>query len=290
MTKFKKIYIEITNICNFKCSFCPVTKRKAEFLSVAKFSEILDQISLYTKYIYLHVKGEPFTHPNFLELLKIAKEKNFFVNITTNGGLIDKYCDQLSTSFSPRQINFSLHSFDGIIDAIDKNRYLDNILNFVEKSLFNNETYISLRFWNFNSKNYNDLKEQGNLYIFDKIEKKFDLNYKIKDLLIPGKGLKIKDKLYINSEIEFIWPSLSNDYYEENGYCHALKQQIGILVDGTVIPCCLDGEGVVNLGNIFNTPFKDIIENNRFKNILKGFSNHKAVEELCKRCQFKEKF
>ncbi|MGL4403732.1 MAG: radical SAM/SPASM domain-containing protein [Fusobacteriaceae bacterium] len=290
MNRFKKIYIEISNICNLKCSFCPTTKRKAQYMSIENFTHILKEVKEYSKHIYLHVKGEPLFHPNLDMILEIAKKESFFVNITTNGTLIADRMELLLGETAPRQINFSLHSFDGNLESIDYNNYLENILFFTEKSLEKNKTYISLRLWNFNKDDKNSLQQKGNNYILDKIEKKFNLDYKISELIVPGKGLKIKDKLYINSELEFKWPELSDAYYEEKGFCYGLRNQVAILADGTVVPCCLDGEGVTNLGNIFQDNFKNIIESERAKAIYDGFSNHIAVEELCKKCSFKEKF
>lgn len=290
MNRFKKIYIEISNICNLKCSFCPTTQRKAQYMSVENFKHILQEIKPYSKYIYLHVKGEPLFHPHLGEILQAASEEDFFVNITTNGTLINKSSDLLLGEFPPRQINFSLHSFDGNLDSIDNNHYLDNILFFVEKSLAKNQTYISLRLWNFNMDDKDSIQQKGNRYILDKIENRFQLDYKISELLVPGKGFKIKDKLYINSDLKFKWPELSDTHFEEEGFCYGLRNQIAILVDGTVVPCCLDGEGVTNLGNVFKESFSSILESERVKAIYDGFSNHKAVEELCKKCQFKEKF
>lgn len=290
MNRFKKVYIEISNICNLKCSFCPTTKRKAEHMTLANFKHILQEIKPYSKYIYLHVKGEPLFHPNLSEMLEVAKKEDFFVNITTNGALICNSSELLLGEYSPRQINFSLHSFDGKLESIDYNNYLDNIMNFTEKSLLKNQTYISLRLWNFNRDDGDSILQKGNRYILDKIEKKFNLDYKISELLVPGKGLKIVDKLYINSDMEFRWPELSDTHYEEAGFCYGLRNQIAILVDGAVVPCCLDGEGVINLGNVFQESFKNIIESERAQAIYEGFSNNRAVEELCKKCQFKEKF
>ncbi|MGL5964381.1 MAG: radical SAM/SPASM domain-containing protein [Fusobacteriaceae bacterium] len=290
MKKFKKVYIEISNICNLKCSFCPTTKRKAQYMSTDNFTRILKEVKEYTKHIYLHVKGEPLFHPNLFELLEIAKKEDFFVNITTNGTLIKNCTNLLLGDLAPRQINFSLHSFDGDFETIDYNNYLENILLFTEKSLEKNQTYISLRLWNFNKDDKDSSQQKGNNYILEKIERKFNLDYKLSELIIPGKGLKIKDKLYINSDLEFKWPELGDSYYEEKGFCHGLRNQVAILVDGTVVPCCLDGEGVVNLGNVFRDNFRDIIESERAKAIYCGFSNHTAVEELCRNCSFKEKF
>ncbi|MGL4732750.1 MAG: radical SAM protein, partial [Fusobacteriaceae bacterium] len=144
MNRFKKIYIEISNICNLKCSFCPTTKRKAQYMSIENFTQILKEVKEYSKHIYLHVKGEPLFHPNLAEILEIAKKEGFFVNITTNGTLIANRMELLLGEKAPRQINFSLHSFDGDLESIDYNNYLENILFFTEKSLEKNQTYISL--------------------------------------------------------------------------------------------------------------------------------------------------
>ncbi|MGL5089189.1 MAG: radical SAM/SPASM domain-containing protein [Cetobacterium sp.] len=290
MIRFKKIYIEISNICNLKCSFCPTTKRKAQYMSLENFTHILKEVKDYSKHIYLHVKGEPLFHPNLAAILYKAKKEDYFVNITTNGTLIKNCTELLLGNTAPRQINFSLHSFDGNLDSIDYNDYLQNILSFTEKSLEKNETYISLRLWNFNKDDKDSLQQKGNNYILNKIESFFNLDYKISELIVPGKGLKIKDKLYINSDLEFKWPELKDTYSEEKGFCYGLRNQAAILVDGTVIPCCLDGEGVMNLGNIFEKNFKNIIEGDKAKAIYSGFSNNTAVEELCKKCSFKEKF
>ncbi|OQY42165.1 MAG: radical SAM protein [Fusobacteriia bacterium 4572_74] len=290
MKKYKKVYIEITNRCNLKCSFCPQGVRTPKFMTIDEFRYILDEIKPYSDYIYLHVKGEPLLHPKIVDFLDIAEEKKIKVNITTNGTLIDKVGEKIVDKKAFRQVNFSLHSFDGDIDKIDEDDYLKKILDFTKKSLFLENTYISLRLWNFHEGNKNKNQMEGNRKIIEKIEKYFDLDYKIEDKLIPGHGLKIKNRLYLNTDLEFKWPELYDEYENEDGFCYGLRTQIGVLVDGTVIPCCLDGEGVINLGNILEIPFKEIIEGKRATAIYDGFSNKKAVEELCKKCTFKEKF
>jgi radical SAM protein with 4Fe4S-binding SPASM domain len=290
MKKYKKVYIEITNRCNLKCSFCPQGVRTPKIMTTDEFGYILDEIKPYSDYVYLHVKGEPLSHPKIADFLNLAEEKEIKVNITTNGTLIGRVGEKIVDKKSFRQINFSLHSFDGDIDRIDEDDYLKKILDFTKKSLSLGSTYISLRLWNFHEGNKNEIQMKGNREILGKIERYFGLDYKIEDKLVPGRGLKIKDRLYLNTDLEFKWPELRDEYENEDGFCYGLRNQIGILVDGTVIPCCLDGEGVVNLGNIFETQFKEIIEGERATAIYDGFSNKKAVEELCKKCTFKEKF
>ena len=101
--------------------------------------------------------------------------------------------------------------------------------------------------------------------------------------------IKLRENLYLDKQEEFVWPNLNNDYYNEIGTCYALKDQLAILVDGTVVPCCLDGDGIINLGNIFTSTLEEIMESKRYINMKTGFCNRKVTEELCKKCSFKDR-
>ncbi|MGB4659488.1 MAG: radical SAM protein [Mobilitalea sp.] len=290
MKQFKKFYIEITNVCNLKCRFCPQTKRKPEFMSAATFSDILDQIKPFTDYIYLHVKGEPLLHPLLGEFLDISQEKGFKVNITTNGTLIHNVGEMLLQKTALRQINFSLHSFDGNDGTSDKMEYIDHILSFVHEAAENTEIITSLRLWNLDKDNEVNTTKKINNELLENIEKEFDLPYKISEQVLPGRGIKIAERVYLNQDQEFKWPDLKEEEDDGIGFCYGLRNQIAILVDGTVIPCCLDGEGIINLGNIHTTAFSKILQSDRIKNIVDGFSRREAVEELCKKCGYRQRF
>lgn len=266
MKKFKKIYIEITNICNLRCSFCSVDNRVKESISVDNFEKILRKINDYTDYIYLHVKGEPLLHPKLLELLDLAYKYNKQVNITTNGTLLTENVDILKHQ-AIRQINISLHSEN------NKEDYFENIVDSVEKL---KDKIIVLRYWTMDKE-----KSTG---IVEKILKNYKLSTKIVD-----KHIKIRDNLFLDKQEEFVWPSLDNDYYNQFGTCYALKDQLAILVDGTVVPCCLDSDGIINLGNIYQENLIDIISSKRYQTMKNGFQNRKCTEELCKKCSFKDR-
>ena len=94
----------------------------------------------------------------------------------------------------------------------------------------------------------------------------------------------------LNFDTQFEWPSLNSKSPNHDGFCYGLKNQLAILTEGTVVPCCLDKEAVINLGSIFEEELIDILNQERSQNILKGFQNHKAVEALCQKCQFKVRF
>lgn len=260
---FKKIYVEITNNCNLDCSFCLKNNRSKEYLSLNKFETLLSKLDGYTKYLYFHVMGEPLLHPNINELINMASTK-YFINITTNGYLIDRIKDNKNI----RQINISLHSYHPKYHkSLDE--YLDNIFNIVDNLVLNN-TFISYRLW-------------VNSEYKEKIIKKLNNKYQV---TINQDQMTLSKNIYFETEQEFIWPSYTNNYYNEIGSCRGLRDHIGILVDGTVIPCCLDSNGIINLGNIYNEELSDIINSSLFKEMKQGFLNNKKIHELCKKCNF----
>lgn len=289
MKTFKKVYIEITSVCNLACSFCPPTQRAKGLIKVDQFNHILDEIRPHTKYIYLHVKGEPLLHPRLHELLDAAHAKGFRVNITTNGTLITKQRPKIIGKPAIRQMNFSLHSFDGHEGSENREKYLGDILDFV-KDEQNKNVIFSFRLWNLQRENQTEIDKRKNAETLEILEKEFNLPYKIEERVEPGKGIKIASNVYLNQDHEFRWPSLFEKADEGKGFCHALRTHAAILVDGTVVPCCLDGEGVINLGNVHEQKFGDIVEGERATNLVDGFSRREAVEELCKKCGFRQKF
>lgn len=304
MRKFKKIYIEITNICNLNCDFCPETKRKPEIMNIETFCKILEQIKAHTEYIYFHVKGEPLLHPEIDKFLDISYKKGFKVNITTNGTLINEVKEKIIMKPALRQINFSLHSFGGEEgkeskdnednedneDSKDRTKYISDILAFTKEATRKSNLLVSLRLWNLEENNIINLEKQKNRRMLSIIENEFNLNCKIEEKVLPGRGIKISDSIYLNQDHLFKWPDLNENEDNDSGFCYSLRNQAAILVDGTVVPCCLDGNGIINLGNINTENFSKIIDNKRAKDILEGFSRREAVEELCRKCGYRKRF
>lgn len=289
MKRFKRVYIEITNICNLKCSYCPVTGRKPEYMDIAVFSDILEQIKPYTDHVYLHVKGEPLMHPALGEFLDICSEKGLMVNITTNGTLIGRVGKILLTKDALRQVSFSLHSFEG--DWEDRRmKYINDILSFVKEANERTKIITSLRFWNLDKDNSVNAGRNRNRQMLEIIEKEFSLDNKIEERVLSSRGMKIADRVYVNQDYEFKWPDLKEDEDNGAGTCYGLVNQIAVLVDGTVVPCCLDGEGIIDLGNIKDISFRQILESERVKRIVKGFGERKVTEELCRKCDYRRRF
>ncbi|GBG55380.1 radical SAM domain protein [Sporomusaceae bacterium FL31] len=290
MKKYKKVYVEITNVCNLKCDFCPETRRKAEFMSVATFEQILDQIKPFTDHLYLHVKGEPLLHPHLGCMLDISYDKGFKVNITTNGVLINQAAELLIQKPAVRQINFSLHSFDGNQNTISKDEYIDSILRFSTRAILESTIIIALRLWNLDEALSTEDQRIRNLAIIHKIEETFELRDKIQSNLSEAKSFKLGDRIFLQQDHEFKWPDLKEREDDYKGSCWGLRNQVAILVDGTVVPCCLDGDGMISLGNIHDSKFSDIISGKRAEAIRMGFCNQQVVEELCRKCGYRKRF
>lgn len=264
---FKKIYLEITNICNLSCDFCLKNTRENSYMSKDNFIKILDKVKKHTRYLYFHLMGEPLIHPNINEFIDIANNYNFYINITTNGYLINKIIDNKNI----RQINISLHSFNEKYN-ITLDEYLENIFNYINKN--RDRTYISLRLW---------VKGKYTSKIIDLLSKKYNIYI---DKNLNSSNIILEKNVYLSFSKKFIWPNLNNDCYFKEGNCYALKDHIGILVDGSVVPCCLDSNGIINLGNILNEDLDKILSSNRCKKMVESFKNNKKEEELCKHCKF----
>lgn len=268
--KFKKIYIEITNICNLKCSFCSSSSRPLKEMTVEEFEEILKKINKYTDYIYLHVKGEPLVHSRLDDILSLTTKYHKKVCITTNGVFLKDKLAILKKYDNIYQINISLHSEN------NKVGYLDDILNSVKELT---TPYISYRFWTLD-KGKMDTKTQKYL---EEVKEKYH-----KEELYDG--IKLANKVYLSLDDKFIWPSINNNYYSEAGSCYGAKTHLAILNNGTVSICCLDGEGVSNLGNIFTDTLDDILATEKYQNILRGMNDRKVYLEICKHCSYKDRF
>ncbi|MGL4345129.1 MAG: radical SAM/SPASM domain-containing protein [Cellulosilyticaceae bacterium] len=289
MTKrFKKIYIEVTNICNLSCSFCPKTGRQLQRMNEDQFEQVLKKVKPYTDYIYLHLMGEPCAHPQLEEFLKLAKREGLIVNLTTNGTLLSKVKDVLFASGCIRQMNISLHSFEANTQGISLARYIEEIAVFIQEAT-EHGIICSLRLWNMDS---HELRGSNALNgdILGLLQEKLAISEDLGERLMLKPSFKVRDKVYINMAEKFEWPDMGREPITTEAFCYGLRDQMGILVDGTVVPCCLDSEGNIPLGNIFETSLEDILESERAVALFEGFSNRKAVEPLCQRCGYVKRY
>ncbi len=272
-----KAFVEITNICNLNCSFCIGHKRKKEFMPPEKFRNILEKLDGKVKYLYLHLMGEPTTHPRLDEILKIADKFDFCVMLTTNGTLLDKKKELLLNCKKLYKISISLHAYEsnGITD-IDK--YVDKAISFAKASAECGIITV-FRLWN------NGGKDEFNEHIINRLHKFAADNGS--EVTQNRSGERLADNLFIEFGNKFDWPTSDNggEDCEDKLFCYALRDQFGILVDGSVVPCCLDHDGELCLGNIFESDIDTILSSKRARGIYDGFTAHRAAEDLCKNCE-----
>ncbi len=264
------------------CSFCAIGNRKQKSMDIKEIDIILKKICKYTDYIFLHIKGEPLYHKNIVEILKLIEKYNFKINLTTNGTLLKKYEKEVLENKNIRQISISLQSSENFKNIYFK-KYVRDILELVAVALEKSEIIFELRLWNYN---FNGNNTDNNQYILNSIKNKFNVDLKKYDEVEKDKGVKLLKNLYLSKGYEFIWPNLKNEILRKKGTCYGLRQQIGILANGDIVPCCLDHNGDILLGNIFKDDLGDVINSNRSLKIKKGFENNILEEELCKKCGF----
>ena len=275
--RFSKIYLEISNLCNLSCAFCPGTRRQKKALTEEEFSALLPKIRPYTDYLYFHLMGEPLIHPKLQRFLELAGEASFKVILTTNGTLLTKQQEMLLNSPALHKVNISLHAFEANDLAIPFHDYLAGCFKFGKAA--EGKKLISYRLWNQGG------QDEKNAEILDAMKEFFTEPW-----AQERRGTRIGERVYLEYGDKFDWPDLSAPDGGEGVFCHGLRDQLGILCDGSVVPCCLDHEGDITLGNLFTQTMDEILHSPRAKAIYEGFSQRKAAEELCRKCGYARRF
>lgn len=273
---FARAYVEITNVCNAACGFCHGTKREKRFMSADEFGRVCDALQGHTKYICLHLMGEPLLHPSLSEILDIAAKSGYNTCITTNGSLIPEVGRVLSGD-RLYKLSVSLHSFEAN-GGKDLFAYLSAVCSLCDR-LASEGTICALRLWNGGG------ESSRNAEILDFLRERYGEPSETKR---PG-SRRLGERIFLENSDVFEWPDTEAEYKNVQ-FCLGLREQIAVLCDGTVVPCCLDADGVLALGNIFEQPLCDILKTEKATAIYEGFSRRSPTEELCRRCGYASRF
>lgn len=276
----KRAYIEITNICNLSCSFCPGTRRPPRTMTPEEFRRLAEKLRGHVGYLYFHVMGEPLLHPQLEELLGIAGELGFRVCLTTNGTLLERRGAALLAAPALHKVSVSLHAMEGN-GAGNLTKYLSDVWDFALRASAAG-VICALRLWNIGG------ADRRNEEILDFFADRLGVH----PLSLPQPRLgswRLGERLYLEQAEKFDWPDLDAP---ETGarFCLGLRDQVAVLADGTVAPCCLDHEGDIPLGNLFRQELAEILAGPRAAALYEGFSQGKPSEELCRRCGFARRF
>lgn len=275
--KFRKIYLEISNLCNLNCSFCPGTVRRPGKMNTAQFTQLMPKLRPWADYLYFHLMGEPLLHPELGTFLEIAGEAGFRVILTTNGTLLPEQKELLLNSPGLHKVNISLHSFEANQSSHSFEQYLDGCFQYAQAASGRKLTVF--RLWNQGG------QDSRNSQILERMEAFFPAPWKAEP-----RGTRIGDKVYLEYGDKFDWPDMNAEENLGRNFCYGLRDQIGVLCDGTVVPCCLDHDGSIPLGNLFDQDLSDILSTSEAKAIYDGFSAGVAVHPLCRRCGYAKRF
>lgn len=292
----KNAYVEITNICNLSCDFCPGHNRKRRHMSASEFEIIAKKLDGKVENLFLHLMGEPLLHPELGKITQIADKMDVNLKITTNGTLLPLALPILKDSARLHTVSISLHSFGGNevrdVGEQKKEKYIRDCFGGASE-LAKSGKFVVFRLWN--------LEENGTSAMADLNESVLSL---AKDFFPPQneewvkthRGMRIATHVFIEWGERFTWPEIGEggelkQYEDEIGgeSCHALLTQFGILSDGTVVPCCLDRNGDIPLGNIFTNEIEEILSSRRAKAMKEAMEHHRFIEPLCATCGFKRK-
>jgi radical SAM protein with 4Fe4S-binding SPASM domain len=257
----------------------------------ADFAGIVRQVRGHTDHLSLHVLGEPLLHPNLDQILASCQECGLLVNLTTNATLLPERQALLLESRALRQINISLHSVmaqGGGAPALKD--YLSGIFVFIRQAIATSQLFISLRLWNTPEAANITVNSSPNSLILQEIAAFFALPGPLPATLTPGQGIPLAPRVFLSQNASFTWPHDPASELGDHGFCRGLRDHVAILVDGTVVPCCLDAEADIALGNIRQQPLHEILASPRALLLYKGFSQRRLVEPLCRRCTFRQSF
>ncbi len=269
-----KAFLEITNVCNLSCSFCHGTKREGRFISKEEFTLAAARLRPFADYLYYHLLGEPLLHPQLGDFLSVAANLGFQSILTTNGTLLDEKAQMLLQAPSLRKVSISLHCYEANTLGISLDDYLNQCFVFC-KAFSDRGRIAVMRLWN------NGGKDSLNEYILAKMHAYFDGEWKL-----LHSGYQLKEKCFLEWGDLFEWPDTDAPDYGGKHSCYGLRDQVGVLCDGTVVPCCLDAEGDINLGNIFETDIESILNSSRAKALKRSFEMRNVTEPLCRRCGY----
>ena len=275
--RFRKVYLEISNICNLSCRFCPGTKRAKKSMTEEELAVLLPKIRPYADYLYFHLMGEPLLHPKLERFLEMAGSHGFKVILTTNGTLLKKQQEMLLRSPALHKINISLHAFEANDLSVPFEDYLADCFAFGTASAC--KKLVVYRLWNQGG------EDAQNANILDTMHSFFP-----GDWVQERNGIRIADRTYLEYGDKFDWPDLAAPEGSQKAFCYGLRDQLGILCDGTVVPCCLDHDGDLALGNLLVHSMDEIFDSPRAKAIYEGFSHREAAEELGRKCSYARRF
>lgn len=276
--------VELTNYCNFKCAFCvgqQQGQRSRGYMDLEMFKEICYQAKIYGALgIRLLRWGEPMMHPNFLEMVDIAKKHNLLVHVTTNGSLLEKVgYDNIIDS----KLDSLIISFQGTCEKeykkLRKKDYNDIVSKIIKLRNVRDNRGVNNPYITLSTTVTDETKEEINrfkenwLRVVDGVSIGYTCFKRLKD------QESVKDYLSRKK----ILPHLFK--------CQEVMVKLSIDWDGTVSPCCLDYDQQLSVGNIKDSTLYELWHSDDTKSIRTLLTNKRQdMFSLCQTCELNYDF
>ena len=320
------VYVEITDVCNLNCSFCPCGKRilsaspdsasRREFMDSALFERCIAEVSTVAESVYFHVLGEPTLHPGFGLYLKKLERTPLKLNLPTNGTTISRVGKLILASPAVRQVNFSTHAY-AELPREQALSHLQDVLDFCKMAnAVRPDLYVNLRLWNVGDAASNSWNEAMLAEVNGAFREpsgspsgssESGPQISLTHFCSRHKSFNVTGRIYLHQDSRFEWPAskfgIQNSEFGAHkdgaefsagkaiaGTCRALETHVAILHDGRVVACCLDYRGQMTLGNIADQSLLEILDSPAAKSIREGFERHELRHPLCRSCTFCKRF
>jgi len=250
-----EIILDISASCNAVCPFCPRVfmdqDRSKGYMSMEMYKFALEEAQRHSiKRLRLYSTAEPTLHPDFSEMIDIAKDMGFYISVSTNASMMHKHMNAL---LKVDQIQFSIEgwdkeSYEFYRQPLKFEKIYENIKNFDQLCAQTEQTPI--RQINLLLTRETQIEPFVNLWgsFCDEIHIHFMFPSSVfQDGSIVSKTpLEMEDKLY--------------DFTAKKGikYCSFLFDIVTVSFDGKISLCCDDFSSSFLLGNIkegINTVF-----------------------------------
>lgn len=317
-----RLHIEVTNVCNFKCEFCPdaIMERKRGHIDLKLLEKLLDEIAdkHLTKIVTFHLMGEPLIYPHIFKAIALAVDRKLELHLTTNGSTFairPDHIEKLVASGIPKvTISLQTPSTDtftlrGAPPNLSPNLYFSGITQYVQANLEDEQspTRVNIKF--LDSTPHPFLVPHKPLKIVEGREQmQAELN-RWADILFQGYSHP-PDLQWIDQQIRqhkpgrwqviTLHPKLGLETFPLDswgnvelgtdvvparfGTCNGAAQQVGVLYDGTVVPCCKDYEGRIPLGNLNEKSLAEILVDRPACALRQGFDRLQVTHPVCQRC------
>jgi MoaA/NifB/PqqE/SkfB family radical SAM enzyme len=317
----QRVHIELTNICEFNCTFCPKSQMKRPFgyMDTNLAKRLISEISKeqICQKVTFHVMGEPTLHPDFFAILDHAEKEKMNVGLTTNGAKLGGAIGKQLVKYNLHQLDISLQTPNEQSFALRKagsltfTQYLQGILDFFTayQQQWKN-TIFKFRFLNTIFPKKEMEKKIGPIPIISSTKQLRDTFHAfaehIYDILKVDQRFRNKALAQLKHLVAYKWHVVeiySNIFFETYmlddwghafadekiypawaGYCFGMRDHFSILYSGDVTLCCMDFDGATTIGNLHQSSLREILSSAQLGKIINGFKKFRIVHPYCRRC------